>query len=259
MGTARRYTIAVQGMEKSGKTEFLCTWPEPLFLQFDTNTACVDGWGHRMIDFTAMEPKQAWELFFNKVIPALYNREPQRLNQYEVNGQDLSDIKSVCLDSETFCFETMQDAVPVPKTNKGEQDTFRWYRNLRELKKQQYYKLMGLARPFPGDPGRPKFNVGVSCHMKAEYIDVPGTDKRILNRWVPAIEGSFKDKFGAYAGSLFWCDKERNGDTTSYFMHTKSPDKYKVADDSVGGKGGYKVLPPRIPNNWKALLEGWGV
>ena len=73
------------------------------------------------------------------------------------------------------------------------------------------------------------------------------------------MDGAQPLKFGAYAGSLFWCDKERKQDTTTYFMHTKSPDKFKVADDSVGGKGGYKVLPPRIPNNWNALLAGWGV
>lgn len=254
-------TVAIVGPFKCGKTHFLASLPKPLFLQFDTNASCAGdlGFDHLMIDFTAMPAKEAWDLFFNRVIPALYNREPARLNELEVRKRDLSGIQSVCLDSETFCFETMQDAVPIPKTNKGEQDTFRWYRNLRELKKQQYYKLMSLARPFAGDPSRPRFNVGVACHMKEEYSDIPGTDKKVLSRWVPALEGSFKDKFGAYTNALFWADSTRNGDDTTYFMHTKSPDKFRIADDSVGGNGRYKVLPPRIENSWQVLMRGWGV
>ena len=255
-----RATLLIVGAAKKGKTEFLLSAPDPLFWQWDANAAGPELCGHPVIDFTAMEPKDAWKLFSEIVLPATYNRDLTKLQQYVTpKGTDLSKIKSICHDSETFCFETMQDAIPIPRTGKGEPDTYKWYRILREVKKQQYYRCTGIARPFPGDPARPRYNFVAACHMKEEYMDVAGTDKRILSRWVPAIEGSFKDKLPAYTNCLFWADSKREGDKTTYFLHTKSPDKFRSADDSIGGRGPFKVLPPRIDNNWQALLEGWGV
>jgi len=257
----RRFTIQVGGFEKCGKSWMLCSMPDPLILQFDTNVACAEGYDHLMIDFTAMEPLDAYNLYTKQVLPALWNRQPERLNEHEVRGRDLGSIQSVCKDSETFAFEVMQESVPIPKTAKSEPDTFRWYRILRELKKQEYYRLMSLARPFPADPTKPRYNVGVSCHMKGEYRDVPGTNppQRVLERYVPAIEGSFKDKWGAYAGTLMWCEKKGTGPDTKHICYTRSPDRLRVCGDSVGGHGLYKVLPAEIENTWPALLAGWGI
>ena len=248
----RHYSVAHCGLYKAGKSHMMGTYPKPLFIQVDTNRAVGEAQAAEMIDYTGGTPKEVWEDWDRKVLPALYNRDLSVLGI-------TSPIESVCIDSYTFLFEVMQEAVAIPKTKQGEDDTFKWYRKLRELAKQHMYKFMSLATPFPGDSSRPCYNVAIAYHMKAEYRDVANSDKRIMVGYVPAIEGSFKDKIGSYPGTLLWHEKDGPPEKPNYFCYTKNPDKFKQADDSVGGKGGHKTLPPKIENTWDSLMEGWGV
>ena len=98
--TAKCYTIANCGLYKSGKSHFEGTMPAPGFIQVDPNRDIGYAKGHGVVDYSGGEPPEIWEDWSRRVLPALFNRQP------EVIGLP-KDIQSICLDCYTFLFEVI--------------------------------------------------------------------------------------------------------------------------------------------------------
>lgn len=248
------YSIGVQGFYGAGKSHMLGTMPNTYWISSDPNDVIARAKGLGIINYSGGKPSEIWEDWSRRTLPALHNRDLIRLG---VHKDVAEQVETICLDAYTFLFEIMQEAVPMPTAKKtGDPDSYAWYRELRKAARQHMFALTGIVKPWPGDPNRPVWNLGVTYHMKAEYRDIPGTDKKVLESYVPAIEGQFKDKIGAYFNTLLWV--ELKGDKG--VAYTKDPDKLRKTKDTIGGnRPGHAVLPPVIENTWPAILAGWGV
>ena len=58
----RKFSIQVRSLDKSGKSHFLATMPDPLIINFDPSTATVESFGCQMIRLEGYEPAKAYDI-----------------------------------------------------------------------------------------------------------------------------------------------------------------------------------------------------
>lgn len=250
----RKVSIQVRSLDKSGKSHFLSTMPDPLIINFDPSTATVEAFGCQLIRLEGYEPAKAYEIYRKEVLPMVFNRE--------------FDCQSVCLDTETFRFRAMQEATPLTKSQRtNEYDTQTWYRELFKQGKQDWFKLTSINKPFGGDPKRRCYHIGIALHMKPEFKQLRGERVQVMDKYVPAVEGAIKYDMGSYTNCVFWPEQLTTTTNdrsmtkqTSWVMWTVSPDALrKGIVDTIGGHPPFNKLPDTIENTWPALTKAWGV
>lgn len=235
------YSIAVQGVEKSGKTHFICSMPEEVNIAYtDPNRATAEGFMRegRKINLYLV---QTWKDFQEWVRLA---------DARELPGRTLA-VDSFGFLSDRLVAETAgpDGAVTIPQ----------WGR-IKDQNWTELMKLLGCTQPKGSHPG---YHVVVSTHL----TDVTD-DKGNLVKVRPAISGSFKDTFGRCFDSVFISRSkaERAVEAgklvvkpTQYMLLTAPPDQYHTCGDGIGGKGGRKRLPSEVENTFPALCRAWGV
>jgi hypothetical protein len=251
-----KLSIASTGIEKVGKTHFACTFPKPLVLQFDPNLATVQSFG---VDYIPMGTGEGLKQFVTSVLPAVFNRE-------------VGDYETIVLDSFSFLFPLIQAAIPIPVSSRNEEDTFKWYRLVKNTCNNYIRQLCSVTQPFPGDPQRRSYNLVVTCHITENYREEGrGADKRlVLDKWRPRIEGAFKGEFPSFFNTVLVhmveprATRKPDGSpgptAIDYVAYTVPPTLEYSAGDGVGGEGKrFRRLPPKIPSNYKALIDAWGM
>lgn len=235
------YSIAVLGTEKSGKTTFACSMPEPIAIAYsDPNRATVEGYVRegRKID---LYPVKTWKDFEEFVKMAVARQ---------------LEARTLVVDSWGFLSDRLVSMLAGPS---GEVTIQQWGR----IKDHNWETLMQLLSCTEAKGEHPGYHIVVTCHL-TDVTDEKGN----LIKVRPAISGSFKDTFGRCFDSVFLSrsravravvDNRMVTTGVEHVLLTTPPDSYHTCGDGVGGKGGRKALPPEIPNSFQALCAAWGV
>jgi hypothetical protein len=250
------------GAPGSGKTEFGCNMPAPLFFQWDSNMKTLEK--HPEIpyvvpsDWMAGAPTETstTKVFSERVLPLLEARRA-----HEIAGRP---VESIVFDTGTEMGDDLALRIIGVKTNQSDSQA-RFGEFLREAH-QLFRRVADLAKP-RGE--LPRYNVAVLFHL----TDVTD-DKGNLLAKAPAIIGRVKGELQRRfdVGLLMRCRAETAVSVTSgaapgarvtthhFEACSVPPDRTfeGLAFDRVGGKGPWTALPAVVTNpTYAQLVELW--
>ncbi len=245
-----KVSVLALGFEKSGKSTMLLSLPAPqLVIQTDPNRGALDAAlaAGRDIQLIPLEPDDpgAWRTFHDTVLPAIHNRE--------------LDVASIIVDSFGYLFQLMQLATP-----KGS-DGFEYWRKVKERGDDMMRRLCRTTSPFPQDPTRRRYNVGVACHLQEITNEAGG-----VVGFRPGLQGAFKNEIGRIPSTVLYLESKEETVVTpgqagstrvaKHLAHTVSPNSYVSCGDSIGSPAGrWRPLPPTIEDpSYAKLAECWG-
>lgn len=235
------FAIAVAGLEKTGKTHFICSMPEEVSVAFtDPNRATAEGFmrdGHKINLYLIGN----WAEFQEWVRMAVARELPGRTLAVDSYGFVADRLVAATSDA--------NGAVTIPQ----------WGR-IKDQHWTELMKLLSCTQPTANHPG---YHVVVSTHL-TDVTDEKGNLVKVR----PAIQGSFRDTFNRCFDSVFISkalseraivDGKLQVKPTRYVLLSVPPDQYHACGDGIGGKGGRKRLPAEVENTFPALCQAWGV
>jgi hypothetical protein len=239
-------SLLVLGDMKTGKTHFWCTFPGPIVCWCtDTNPQTANGFIRGGADIELIE-NQSWDDYRNKFIPAVKNR--------------LIDAKTIVVDSYSSLSDSMVRSIAGPD---GKVTIPQW----GQIKNQHANTMMDLASATQPIPGKPSYNIIVTCHLMKD-----GSEESD-GAMVPAIPGGFKYEIGKAMGTVLITRKLTRTEKAPpghplegrliptdpiNVMYSVPPDDRHACGDGVGGKGGFDTLPTVLGNTYSDLMKGWG-
>jgi hypothetical protein len=237
------------GFEKTRKSTYLCSLPNPYFVHPDPNDGAIEAYGHPRFPWNTDDPAGSYRMFRDNLLPMIYNRELP--------------FDSICIDSAAFLHDAMCAAIQTPLDSKGQPNKFAYWDQVKTEAIDTYTKLVSTTKPFPGDPTRHRYNIGVACHLTEITNDSGG-----VIGFAPALTGSFKQIIGRLFKTVLYCVTEiqvtpREGQAALReevaYCTTTPPNAYVKCGDSMGIEGGrWNRLPTRVSGMYPALAEAWG-
>lgn len=231
------------GHALTGKTEYLCSWPEPALVSFDPDVSTARK--HKGVTIIEVS---SWQDFEASVLPHIKARTLSTL----CGGRP---IQTVAIDTISVA------AMRLSQHIQGRRD---------KLAIQDYglllTKLMDMVLACVGttqeELGKPAYHSLFAAHL-TDVTDDSGTLRGVR----PAIVGQFKDLLPRLLGFTFLCERVMESVTepgkparmeSRFQVRTVPPDRFHVCGDRIGG-GRYKVLPPITSGYYTDLIRAWGM
>lgn len=239
-----KVSVGIIGPGKAGKDHFICSAPTPILVAYaDPNSGTAEGFIREGRDITLI-PIRTFSDFENKFVPAVVNR------QFEAATIAINTWSII---AEMMWLETFG-------ASKNDLGTGEYIRGKEKM--MRFGRDMGRTKS--PVPGKPSYNLIGTAHLK-EVTDKSGS----VVGYRPDLFGGFKDMWHTCFDCVFAVQSEvareqakPGGPITervNHYMLTAPPSNKWFIGDNLGGKGGYKALPPRVENTWDALMEGWGI
>jgi len=238
-----RLSVAYGALKKSGKTHNAFSWPEPIVSLYpDPNTETVRGFILEGRKIQLYVPSNFQEIE-NEFLPMVVNRKFDA-NTIVIDSYSFVDV----LLNSDYCGASGDRKITIAE-----------WGAIRSRHMKLVNQLLTATKPIPG---KPAYHLVVTAHL-SDVLD----DKGAVVATRPAIQGGFKDIFGRCFGSLFYCEAKTVRPVTGttlgppevqYRVHTVPPNERIACGDGVGGKGGYKRLPPVLEGTYSSLCKAWG-
>lgn len=246
-GVIGRVSVLYEGPEKSFKTTYGLTWPDPFVFAFDANTATLmNQIGTRWYAPTT------WREFATECVPTILNRK------LAAGTIVVDTVSSACRLCE---FEIAKD---VGKHESGEFDRPE-YRRLLMKTHNVFAQLCDAKKPRSDHPG---YHIVLLSHEREWYkqkkVRIGAGEARtdlVLDRVRPAIEGDFKNILPTLVDSVFGTRVRLNEKTKTPqpYILTVPPDEYYFYGDGVGNAPGREPLPAEMPGDFASLAKAWGL
>lgn len=239
-----------------GKSESAYSFPDPFVLLFDGNDGLVKS---KNIPYMNLGSTDGFRQFITEILPALFHRDPYFTKYQTIIPDSFSHMQPFLLGS-----------VEMPSTNRGEDDTQRWYGNSKTRGLDVLRQLTQICQPYPPDPSAHRWNVVVPCHLQEVYKKVKQDRDTVpvIEKYAPMIEGAVRNLFHGYFNTVLVLQKSRvviNGQmVTKYKAHSESPEgNLYTTKDTIGGWGKrWQALPAEmdITNRslYDVLASAWG-
>lgn len=268
-----RRTVLYQGGPGSGKSHCSLTWPKPLVIYCEENTATLEKFTH-LEEGRVVFPSDwgdTFTSFRNNVVPLIKNRQAHlMLSEYDDDGAlvkeaDPGSVETIVIDAvSSLLFDLEREVVQpyaggkIPHSTTGPKFLYQAEEVMRDI--------VGAAKPYAD---KPCYNIICTTHLK-DVTDESGNLVKIS----PAIYGQMKDLLTRWFDTKLLCeavkksggdvDKPEGGKTKEKvpirYVYTVSPNNYYSVGDGVGGEGGpYKELEYITGGTYQDLMKAWGV
>ena len=234
-----------QGDAFTGKTEYACTWPHPVFLNFDPDSQTAQKYlNGNVVGIIELE---SWNEFANKVQPHIKSRTIHEL----VGGNDL--VETIVVDTMSIAAQRLADEIQGNRDKLRIQDFGLLLQKLTEATTM----LSDTCKPTDSHPG---YNVIITTHLKT-VTDDSGNTEAIR----PAIMGQFRDLLPRLLGFAFLCETKLTSvvvtgkpavQKAEWYIRTVPPTSKYICGDRIGSKE--DPLPPTCSGNYPDLIKMWG-
>jgi hypothetical protein len=235
-----------QGDAFTGKTAYICSWPDVLILSFDPDSQTAQkNLKARGGNVAAIIELDSWNEFANKVQPHIKSR-----SLHELAG---SHVGTVALDTMSIASQRLADEIQGTRDKLRIQD----YGLLLSKLIEATTMLSDTTKPTETHPG---YHVLMTTHMKA-VTNEEGNTEAIR----PAIVGQFRDLLPRLLGFAFLCEKRIVTQTVSgqkptqkaeWFVRTVPPNNKYIVGDRMADEE--KPLPVECSGRYKDLMKMWG-
>lgn len=249
------FSVLYAGFPKSGKTHCMGTWPDPLVLYTDQNTATMRKHGIPYV------PIRDWPTFKNHIVPAL----KQRSWFSEAEDGEVSLVpfpfRTIVLDTASTLGDYLLDYLTNVKHLDQSKNSYEiWQVYLSEFMPA----MRALVDMATAKPDQPSANVLVGCHLHDVLNDGGRVTKTKLD-----ISGRSSAHLPKLFDTVLLCRSEIERTSTSsgpsritgskYYTYTLNPTQLlEFIGDGVGGAK-YKTLAPTTGGTYPELMKAWGV
>ena len=244
----QNFNVMYAGFPKTGKTHCLGSWPDPLVIYTDHNTATIRKHGVPFV------PVRDWPTFKNHIIPALEKRSWFSTREDgEVELVPFS-FRSLVVDTATTLADYLLDYLINTRRLEGYE---LWGQYLGDFMSAMR-TVVSMATPSSDSPS---CNVLVGCHLH----DVLNSSGHVAKTQLD-ISGRSAVHLPKLFDTILLCrsqpvnaDKQNPQLVTGaeYFCHTLNPSRFI---EFVGGEGSkYNKLPPKTGGTFAELMAAWGV
>jgi hypothetical protein len=235
-----------QGDAFTGKSEYACSWPNVVVLNFDPDSQTAQkhlkARGGNVVGIIELD---SWNEFSNKVQPHIKSRSLEEL----VGGE----VETVVVDTMSIAAQRLADEIQGNKDKLRIQDFGLLLQKLTEATTM----LSDTCKPTDSHPG---YNVIITTHLKTVTDDAGNTESIR-----PAIMGQFRDLLPRLLGFAFLCETKLNSVLVSgqpakqeaeWYVRTVPPNSKYICGDRIAAAE--KPLPATCSGRYLDLMKLWG-
>jgi hypothetical protein len=244
-GHAAGKNVCYWGTQKTGKTFYACSYPNPVCIVLDPNLGTLNEHPH----IPQLIP-ESWDQIERDILPAIKQRRMTELLQASGNPawQDY-EVQTIIVDSYTHLAMLIKSELTYDSDKEMGYDG--WDKYQARLKKVLRTHTQA-ALPLPGKPFYHAVGTIHEKWMTNEKGEIQGCG--------PAIQGSANETFFSFWSAILATDKRvtetgagiQKTTKVEYFCHTIPPDRHrKEVVDPTG------ELPPKTGGRYEDLMKHW--